>query len=148
MKWITLRRIVQFGLLLLFLAPVMGFTLVLGTLISASVLGIVLADPLAGLEILSASKSIYLPLVIAVILMIAFSAILGRVYCGWVCPINTTLELVDKHRPANSKTFSRSIKYKILIIVLLLSLLTSLPVYELINPAGILIRNIFFWIWT
>ena len=66
---------------------------------SAQIAGVSLTDPLAGAEAISSSRSFYGPLMISLLIPIIITVLLGRVFCGWICPMNTLLEMVDKLRP-------------------------------------------------
>lgn len=58
-----------------------------------------------------------------VIILISF--ILGRIFCGWVCPFGTTLDITDKlfkNRKMQANTNTSCIKYYILILLLIIGL--------------------------
>ena len=113
------RRVVQVLALILFLLPpvVAGFGALgfwpagssdavgtpadlpfFGTLSSSTVFGITLLDPFAALQTLAASKSLEFAfdlLIGALPVLVVYALIRGRVFCGWVCPVNFLLEGVD-----------------------------------------------------
>jgi len=63
----------------------------------------------------------FLPALVIILLTI----ILGRVFCGWICPFGTTLDITDKlvkQRKTQNKTRISYLKYYILILVLIISL--------------------------
>jgi polyferredoxin len=64
------------------------------------------ADPLAALVTWLAPTPTWLPLFYPAIAVLILTALLGRVYCGWICPLGTTIDAFDflflrkrKHRP-------------------------------------------------
>jgi hypothetical protein len=63
-----------------------------GSYWSVTIGGINFIDPLAFLQVLAANKSVTLAFTISALLTISLGLILGRVYCSWLCPINTLLE--------------------------------------------------------
>lgn len=44
------------------------------------------------------SRSFYRPLLASLLIPVLLTVLLGRVFCGWFCPMNTLLEAVDKAR--------------------------------------------------
>lgn len=110
------RRIVQLGIVVLFAAPlaVVGFGLFgtvssaeqlqttasmlpfYGSLSSSTIGGVVLMDPYAFLETVAASKDFAIGWLIAALPVLLFYGVVrGRAFCGWVCPVNLLLEIVD-----------------------------------------------------
>ncbi len=145
-KWRILRRFVQFSVILLLLSPLLKLSVFRGTLISGELFSILLVDPFAAIDFMLAAKTFYLPLVIGGLIVAVFYFIVGgRVFCGWVCPIywlsEFTAKLHDRFAVLNMKP-SASFKYYIFVIFLLLSVITSKPVFELISPIGIISQNI------
>ncbi|UII54267.1 NapH/MauN family ferredoxin-type protein [Cytobacillus spongiae] len=152
-KWTIARRAVQLLVIVLFLSPVIvaeieGEPFFFGSLASSSFLGIVLSDPFAALQIIAASKIIHWTyLGGACIIFIFYTVIRGRVFCSWVCPVNTLLEGVDKIRsyvPLPDQPMNRRLKVYLAAVILILSFFTGVPVFELISPIAILMRNLLF----
>ena len=52
-------------------------------------------DPLVGLATLLTTGTLYAGLLWGVA-TIVLTIILGRFFCGWICPMNTLLEIVDR----------------------------------------------------
>jgi len=141
-----LRRFVQLAVIFLLVSPLLGLKLFRGSLISGTLLGISLNDPLATIDFILAAKTIYVPMLTgAAIIVVVYFLLGGRVFCGWVCPIYLLTELVRKlHKKFavfqyKPKSYSR---YWILGVVLLLSLISSKPVFEMVSPIGIVSENI------
>lgn len=152
-KWTLIRRIVQWGILLLFLSPlflvkVEGDNFLFGSLSSSSVLGITLTDPFAALQVLFASKEAnFVYIGGALFIFLFYLLVRGRVFCSWVCPMNTLLELTDKLREfvkLPDKHFNRHQKKYFALLILILSFLIGVPVYEIISPTGFIMKNLLF----
>lgn len=155
-KWTITRRIVQLGVLFLFLTPLFlvkieGENFIFGTLSSSTFLSIVLTDPFGALEIIFASKTATSTLLMgAAIVLVFYGLIRGRAFCGWACPVNLILEFANKLRHVfkikkkYDIKINRHTKIWVAAVILVLSFLTSLPVYELINPIGTVMKGIIF----
>ncbi|MBN2223435.1 MAG: 4Fe-4S binding protein [Deltaproteobacteria bacterium] len=88
-------------------------------------------DPLAALSTLAASREInafFWPS----LLLAALTLLIGRFFCGWVCPLGTILDLARPCIPAHPtrRVPSKNLKYYLLAIILTVSLFS-------VNPAGI-----------
>lgn len=150
-RWLIARRIVQLGFLLLFAAgPWLGVWIVKGTLASSLTLGVLpLTDPLVLLQSLVARHVPETSAIIgAVIVLVTYLALGGRLYCSWVCPINPVTDLAQwaRRRLGIDKgvTLKRSTRYVVLAGVLLASALTGTIAFELINPITGLYRAVLF----
>lgn len=101
-------------------------------------------DPLvAGAAMLASRAIIHSTLVSLVVL--AMTLLLGRVFCGWICPMGTTLDISDRlfFRGKRKKDAPnpRNWKYYILAGLLVTSLFTVQAVY-LLDPLCLLTRTI------
>lgn len=145
-KWKIIRRVVQLSMIFLLLSPLLNLNLFRGSLISGSLLGVLLVDPLAAIDFMLAAKTIYLPMIIGALILVVFYFIVGgRVFCGWFCPIYLLSEysrLLNKKLAVFKLKPSSNTKFFVLFIFLLLSLITSKPVFEIISPIGIISQNI------
>lgn len=120
-----------------------------GTIWSARLLGVSLSDPLAGAEAIVGSRSFYKPMLLSLLIPVGVTVLLGRVFCGWICPMNTLLEVVDKCRGLarlaeireSDVRFSLKNKYLVLAIVLGLVAVTSMPLLALFYPPAVLSRE-------
>lgn len=166
--WTIARHVVQVAMLLLFASPVLaaGWSLLglgtspedavstpaelpfFGTLSSTSIAGLTLMDPFATLEIAAASKSFELDWLLAALpILIVYGLVRGRAFCGWVCPVNLLLELVDALRKkigiqVRETPLPRRTKIVMAAVVLLLSALTSVPVFETFSPVSAVNKGI------
>lgn len=120
-----------------------------GTIWSAQIAGVSVTDPLAGAEAIVSSRSVYQPLLWSLLIPVAATMLLGRVFCGWVCPMNTLLEVVDKARRLlklaeirdRDVRFSLRNKYVLLGIVTCVLAITGVPFLAMIYPPAVMSRE-------
>jgi MauM/NapG family ferredoxin protein len=100
-------------------------------------------DPLAAASAILASR-VVITLVWYSLIVVALTLILGRVFCGWFCPLGTLIDLAHKiipprkeARPARYRTW----KYLLLGVILLAALL-GLPLVGYFDPFSILVRGL------
>ncbi len=125
-----------------------------GTVWSMRLAGYDIADPLAAVEMLAASKSIHWPLWLSVLVPVILTLILGKVFCSWICPGYLLFELAGKIRPllkfaeippAEVK-FSHKNKYIFLFVGLGITAMFSLPLFALIYPPAVISRALHAWV--
>ena len=164
------RHIVQVIVLAVFLAPVFlaGWNLFGGTvggdnamgtpadvffygsLSSSSIFGISLLDPFAFLQYVLASKSLALNALLAVLPVLVFYGLIrGRAFCGWTCPVNLLLEIIDWIRlkmkiKVEERVLPRHAKVYVAAGVLVLSLVLSFPVFEALSPISFINKGLIF----
>ena len=150
-KWLLARRASQIGILALFLlGPLAGVWIVKGNLSASMTLDVLpLTDPLLLLQTLIAGTLPVLSGVIGALIVLAFYALVGgRVFCSWVCPVNPVTDLAAWLRRRldlrGGATLSRSLRYWLLGLVLLLPLVTGAMVWEYVNPVSMLHRGLIF----
>ena len=61
--------------------------------IAAAVNSFFRANPLTAVTTMLATKA-YVPLLLPGLLMLLATLLLGRFFCGWICPLGTILDLV------------------------------------------------------
>jgi len=159
-KWLLLRRFSQFSILALFLiSPLLverldGMWIVKGNLASSLFLDVVpMTDPHILLQSLLAGMEPYQDAVVgAVIVTIFYLLVGGRVFCSWVCPVNLvtdaaccTRRLLDIR---STTQITRSTRYWMLGLTLILALATGAIVWELVNPVSLMFRGIVFGLGT
>lgn len=148
MKRRIFRRVTQVSVLLLLIAvPLLnkkGITLITGSLYSISLGPLWISDPLSGFQVVLSSLSFDTVLLVSILIPILLAFILGRVFCGWMCPQNTISELFDYispklklKRPFNIGLKARP-RYIILAVLLALTPLLGFPVANLISAPGII----------
>jgi ferredoxin-type protein NapH len=150
-RYLVLRRVVQLGVLALFLlGPWFGLWLVEGNLASSLALDTLpLTDPLVLLQV---ALSGHLPetaaLLGAVIVLVFYLLVGGRVYCSWVCPINMVTDAAEWLRQRigirGGAHLSRSTRNWLLGGVLLLAGISGSVAWELVNPVSMVYRGLVF----
>jgi len=153
-RFLILRRFVQISILVLFWgANSFGWDVLVGNLSAAKVLDtFYLADPFSVLQILATGTIISLDIFIGVLIVFIFySLVVGRSFCSWVCPINI---VTDSSAWLRRKSFSdkgqkylklpRSIRYYVIVLALILTVILGVAAYEIINPIGITVRGVIF----
>lgn len=122
----------------------------LGEVVSGSVWsmtlgGLEVADPLAAALVAVAGGGAVL--LVAAILPVAGTLLLGRVFCGWLCPARLPVELASwlrrrlKRRATLRAPWLRWVKYGVLAAGLGLAALTGWSLVALIYPPAILVRE-------
>ncbi len=101
-------------------------------------------DPLAMLAGLLSAKAYVAGMALA-LLTVVLTVLLGRVWCGWICPLGTTLDLFHPRRWKNKQPgipeSPRGIKHFLLITILSSALLGSLWL-SFLDPLTIMIRTL------
>ncbi|MFH1846489.1 MAG: 4Fe-4S binding protein [Candidatus Omnitrophota bacterium] len=98
----------------------------------------------------SISSRIFLPGLIFSGLMLLLTLILGRFFCGWICPLGTVLDLtgaLNKRRiilkdSVNKKL--RKIKFLLLTVIFIYAIF-GINIAWFFDPLGILARVLFVW---
>ncbi len=107
-------------------------------------------SPLEGLESLLVSKQIFLPTLFGMLIPVCLAALLGSVYCSWLCPISFFHEILDfLKKKINRRKFlkdhfilPRRILWYVLIGEILLSLILAAPIFVFLSPPGLVGREI------
>lgn len=170
LRWSWLRHAVQAAALALFAAPVLlaGWSLLgqsaggddavptpaelpfFGSLSSSQIAGTNVLDPFGALQIAAASKTFELDWLLAALpVLVVYGLIRGRAFCGWVCPVNLLLEIVDALRrklriEVREMPVPRRAKVWTALAVLALSALASVPVFEAFSPISAVNKGILF----
>lgn len=157
-KWLLLRRASQLGILALFLAgPLAGIWIVTGNLSASLTLGVLpLTDPLLlAQSMLSGAWPIASALIGALIVLVFYALVGGRVFCSWVCPVNLVTDLAAwlgrRLDIRASGRISRDARYWLLGLILLFPLATGVIAWEYLNPVSIAHRGLIFgmgWGWA
>jgi ferredoxin len=106
-------------------------------------------DPLVMTAQIFASRTL-LPAAALALITIGFTLLLGRVWCGWFCPIGTVLDWVPvrswkKIQPRIPEGF-RSIKFILLLVILIAAALTNLSLL-ILDPLTIGYRTLTAAVW-
>lgn len=130
-----------------------------GSYWSVTLGGLTIIDPLALLQVLTGLEPLSLSLVISAFIPLILALIFGRIFCSWLCPINTILEtnrrLITKIglKPTNTNILtSPKLRYILLILGVILPL-SGFTVLPYILPYALLGRFVyyltvgtFFWV--
>jgi MauM/NapG family ferredoxin protein len=98
------------------------------------------SDPLVVASYFLSTWSLTL-LILPGILVLLFSALLGRFFCGWICPLGTVLDLVTNRikRSAPFALLKGNLKYYLLLTVLFAALF-NMNLAGILDPIAILVR--------
>jgi ferredoxin len=114
--------------------------------INAAVNAFFRADPLVLFSYLLAAKS-WTRLLLPALLMTLATLLLGRFFCGWICPLGTILDLLTSRirKTAPILALQGNTKYWLLLPLLSASLL-DLNLNGLLDPIAILLRGLTFFL--
>ncbi|MDD2699074.1 MAG: quinol dehydrogenase ferredoxin subunit NapH [Arcobacteraceae bacterium] len=153
-KYLILRRVTQISLMLLYFgANAWGWNILVGDLSSSLILGTIpMSDPYAVIQMFAAGAIITTDIFVGALIVFFFYGIVGgRAFCSWVCPVNVItdsanylrrklhLNQIEKKQPA-----SRAMRYWILVLSLVLSVLMGVTAFEFISPISMVHRGIIF----
>jgi len=123
-----------------------------GTTWSGTLFGLKLSDPLALVGQISAGKTVYWPFVVTALIPIVLTMLFGRFFCGWICPATFIYELNDNlgawlrraGLPVSRRKLDRRLKYAVLGIGMILSMLTGTVMFAMVYPPAVLGREIYY----
>lgn len=143
--------------LLMFIIPVLNIYelyLITGTYYALNVGGLGIADPVVILQAIFASGQLTLPLMTAAVFPILVALILGRVWCGWLCPylfIADRIESIrrifrkNSHGPSTERSNRASnsfranfVRFLFLIGGTALGGMVGIPILNFVSAPGIL----------
>ena len=153
----TARRIIQ---ILSFIAFIYLFALTIGhmknmkldLISSAPVDTFFRIDPLIGVSTMIAARKVIEVLFWYALPILLLTILAGRFFCGWLCPLGTTLDASDailfrkRGKNAGRKSKWRNLKYYLLIAVLITSVFSAQTAY-LFDPIVIITRALTFAIY-
>jgi ferredoxin-type protein NapH len=133
------------------------FPWIKGSITSTRLAGVVpFVDPLSGLEVMLASRSATGMMLLGVGATVLIAALLGRVFCGWLCPLGLLLDFGDDLRGRLGSPQSRrkpvlpqfaisgELKYWLLALCLVLSTVTAVPVFTAVSPVNLVALAVVF----
>ena len=141
--WRFLRRTTQVAFLAVFLWLFRRTELDIFREVPDAVNWLFRLDPLVAASAMLAGKAIVASLLLAVATII-LTLILGRFFCGWVCPMGTLLDASRRLvRPPRTALRWPRAKYFLLSLILA-SALVGLPLVGYFDPFSILVRGMTF----
>lgn len=155
-RYLILRRLTQFGVLLLFFGTahwgwnVLGAPLLTGNLSASEFAGFIpMTDPFAALQILATRHMLSSEALIGAGIVFAFYTLVGgRMFCSWVCPVNAVTDLAGWLQTrlgwGNVLHLNRNLRYYALGLTLVLSAVTGLAAFEWVSPIAMLHREVIF----
>jgi len=110
----------------------------------------IVSDPLAVLDFIGASRAIFDTFLITALIPVLMSLLLGRVFCGWICPADLLFEMGGVARRiaaiGTDVSFARATKYAVLGIGVVAALLLGTQVFAEIYPPRIVSSELYLWI--
>lgn len=110
----------------------------------------IVSDPLAVVDFMAASRSLWDRFLLTALVPLLLSLLLGRVFCGWICPADLLFEVGNKIRNwagiERDVSFSRFTKYTILVAGLVGGVILGAQVFAEIYPPRIVSGELYLWI--
>ncbi|MCX6062456.1 MAG: quinol dehydrogenase ferredoxin subunit NapH [Campylobacterales bacterium] len=153
-KYLLMRRFSQIAILVLYIgANAWGWKILRGDLSASLLMGkIPLADPYAVVQIVVTGATLGMDIILGALIVTLFYGVIGgRAFCSWVCPINMITDTAGwlrrklKFSEVQKRFYmSRSLRYWILGLSLILSAVMGVAVFELISPVSMAHRGAIF----
>ncbi len=132
--------------------PAEDLDAVKGTTWSGSFWGLKLSDPLAAVGQAAAGRTLFWPFLATALIPVVLTALLGRFFCGWICPatllyeLNTNLAAFLRWSGLRTGTrrFDRRIKYAVLAVGLVLSAASGAVLVAAVYPPAIIGRELYY----
>ena len=153
-KYGNIRILIQFlAFLVILVNPILNyywhFDFVQGWYQSLGVGNLWFVSPLEGLESILVSKTIYLPLLVGMLFPVVIAFFLGRVFCGWICPINFLCELEARflrllgfRKRKDRLLFPKRTLWFTLVGDIALAMILGAPLFVFLSPPGLVGREI------
>ena len=154
-RYLMLRRVVQIGVLMMFFGTlhwgwqVAGVPLLRGNLSASELLGTVpMADPFAVLQQVLSGHALQQTVLLGAVIVLIFYVLAGRVFCSWVCPMNMVTDLAgwlrNRFRLIDLFRLPRSMRYWVMSMALVLSVLMGVAAFEWVSPISMLHREVIY----
>jgi MauM/NapG family ferredoxin protein len=102
-------------------------------------------DPLTALTSMIASRSLLPDMLVGLVVAVVLAVLLGRAWCGWICPLGTLLDWIPGRKADKKNTdispWWRQVKYILLFTILVAAAFGSLTLLFL-DPITIFVRTI------
>jgi ferredoxin-type protein NapH len=141
-RWTRWRRAAQLASAAFFLAlPFAGGGAVVGTAIALRAGALDLLEPASALSAWLAAGAVGAAALVATLPFVAVTALLGSVYCAWICPFGLLSEAIDALRGRRGRRWSgkpwlgaRPLRLAALAVVLGASALLAVPLAGVLAP--------------
>ncbi len=153
-KFLLFRRIVQLGILFIFVGGNMwSWNILKGNLSFSKLFDIIpFSDPFAVLQMLFAGATIAFDVAIGALIIVLFYGLFaGRAFCSWVCPVNIITDVsrwirlkLSSERIGGFLRISRSTRIWIFGLSLLISFIFGVTAFEMVSPVSMIHRGIIF----
>ena len=132
--------------------PVTDLNALKGNTWSGTLFGLKLSDPLAVVGQMAAGLTVYWPFLLTALIPVAITLVLGRIYCGWICPATLIYELHDNLAawlrkaglPVSRRKLDRRLKYLVLAAGIIISAISGAVVFAAMYPPAIIGREIYY----
>ncbi|HJV33791.1 4Fe-4S binding protein, partial [Geomonas sp.] len=147
MKRPTTARISQLLFLLIFLILFVQTEYRGSDTVSAAINSFFRGDPLVLVSYLASARS-FTWLLLPALLTLIFTLLLGRFFCGWICPLGTVLDLVTGRikKSAPIRFFRGNLKYWLLLPIVSASFFHA-NLAGILDPIAILVRALTFFLY-
>jgi len=147
-KYTVARRLLQLAILALFsVQALVSYSILMGSLASSRIVkSVPLMDPFAWLEQAAATHSPTLESVIAVLVVFTIYSVLGRFFCGWVCPMDLLFSLFERKvnrlsakpytRPHATTRAEKVVPPIMMLIYIVLSITLGRPFFTTYSPVA------------
>lgn len=102
-------------------------------------------DPLVAASVMAAAKQ-FIPMVLWSLLLVALTVVLGRFFCGWICPLGTLLDGAQRLLRIRPRTQTVAHRWQhakyFLLGVVLISAVFGLQLVGYFDPFSILMRGL------
>jgi len=110
----------------------------------------IISDPLATLDFATANRRVLDVFLLTALIPVALSLVLGRVFCGWLCPADVLFELASTVRRwigiETDVKFPRGLKYVVLLLGALAGAAFGVQAFAEIYPPRVLSSELYLWI--
>jgi len=132
--------------------PEHDLDIIKGTTWSGQLFGLKLSDPLAVVNQIAAGLEFYWPFMLTALIPVLLTLLLGRFFCGWICPATLIYELnsnlgiwLEKlGLRISHRRFDKRFKYGVLAVGLILSTVSGTVLMASIYPPAVIGRELYF----